>query len=468
MNKKSNILQCLIENQAFAPSASALAKELGYKGKMTLYRLIKGQATERTVDEVWARILDCYLLSDTDLYDSARIFEATRYCCDKLLPEIKTGHPEQIEQLTTAFVYDVYDYFSPEFQQENAPFLKDLRKDEPDVFWGIVTLIYIRFKKIDLYRKDREQAYCKLIDGLDELLFTLYPEKADAHEVSYNLKNLATDPNLWRAIADCTILFRRYTEADFTKEASKSMMLFNWEERSFWHTPYCPYRQGSEVWLLTEQNTGRARNGYYMVLRLEAGRDTHTFKLTDALVFCFWTIDNENDPPILQACRGAGSGREWCFYAYEYNEKERCLSFEPNPETGNIFGLPDSLQRIDLEHPSGKDEKVWARILKMWEEEQGPAIFRKAKEWLSDRIELEEEYKLTDVQISRANLTLSVGRNGKDIQYELPIEAYDFLSEISPFQPVLIVKHIDDNQVYVEWPEEGYSIRLSEFTEKEL
>ena len=83
-------------------------------------------------------------------------------------------------------------------------------------------------------------------------------------------------------------------------------------------------------------------------------------------------------------------------------------------------------------------------------------------------IELEEEYKLTDVQISRANLTLSVDRNEKDTQYELPIEAYYFLSEISPFQPVLIVKHIDDNQIYVEWPEEGYSIRLSKFTEKEL
>ena len=37
MNEKLDILQCLIENRAFAPSHSALAKELGYKGKMVIY-----------------------------------------------------------------------------------------------------------------------------------------------------------------------------------------------------------------------------------------------------------------------------------------------------------------------------------------------------------------------------------------------------------------------------------------------
>ena len=31
MNEKLDILQCLIENRVFAPSHSALAKELGYK-----------------------------------------------------------------------------------------------------------------------------------------------------------------------------------------------------------------------------------------------------------------------------------------------------------------------------------------------------------------------------------------------------------------------------------------------------
>ena len=118
---------------------------------------------------------------------------------------------------------------------------------------------------------------------------------------------------------------------------------------------------------------------------------------------------------------------------------------------------------IDLEHPQSKDEKVWARILKLWDERQGSTVFQKAKEMLSDRIELKDEYELTDVQISRNKFTLVIDHQGKIIKYELPTKAYDFLSKINPAQKILIVRHTNDNEIYVEWPDLGYGIRLAEF-----
>lgn len=134
MNDKVEILQCLIANRCFASSHSALAKELEYKGKMAIYRLTEGKATRRTVDEVWKRIQDRYLVSDITLYNLARIFEGAKYMIGKILPELNRKHPEWVENLILAFVNDYYDYFSPEFQKEEVPFLKDLRKDEPDIF----------------------------------------------------------------------------------------------------------------------------------------------------------------------------------------------------------------------------------------------------------------------------------------------------------------------------------------------
>ena len=125
MNDKVEILQCLIANRVFAPSHSALAKGLGYKGKMAIYRLMEGKAAERTVDEIWKRIQDRYIVSDITLYNLARIFEGAKYLVDRLLPEINREHPQWVEQLTLAFVNDYYDYFSPEFRREEAPFLKD-------------------------------------------------------------------------------------------------------------------------------------------------------------------------------------------------------------------------------------------------------------------------------------------------------------------------------------------------------
>lgn len=461
MNDKVEILQCLIANRVFASSHSALAKELGYKGKMAVYRLMEGKASERTVDEIWKRIQDRYIVSGITLYNLARIFEGAKYGTDRLLPEMNQEHPQWVENLLIAFVNDFYDYFSPEFQEEEAPLLKDLRKDEPEVFWGLVIMLYIRCKKIDFYHGNTQLNYCRLIEALDHLLFTLYPEKVDAHDVSFSLKALDA-PNLYKAVSNSIILFRRYTEVDFTENASRGMMLFDWGKRSYWHRPDGSYGPGSEIWLLVGQNSGRATNGYYMVLRLEAGKDIHTFELKDTLVFCFWTVDNEDDPPILQACRGSGAKREWCFYVYEYDEEKKQLSLEANPETGNLFGLPDELQMINLNHPDGKDEKVWGRILRMWEEHHGNAVFQKAKEMLSGWVE-PEEYKLTDVQISREKITLAIDYQGGIVKYELPIETYDFLSKINPSQPVSILKHTDDDEIYIGWTELGYVIRLTEF-----
>ncbi len=83
---------------------------------------------------------------------------------------------------------------------------------------------------------------------------------------------------------------------------------------------------------------------------------------------------------------------------------------------------------------------------------------------ISERMELKDEYKLEDVQISRNKFTLTIDIQGKVIKYELPIEAYDFLSEITtPSQRILIVRHTDDHEIYVEWPDLGYGIRLAEF-----
>lgn len=92
MNDKVEILQCLIADRCFASSHSALAKELGYKGKMAIYRLMEGKAARRTVDEVWKRIQDCYLVSDITLYNLARIIEGVKCISNRVLPEMNRKH----------------------------------------------------------------------------------------------------------------------------------------------------------------------------------------------------------------------------------------------------------------------------------------------------------------------------------------------------------------------------------------
>ena len=463
MIDKLKILQCLIENRAFASSHSALAKSLGYKGKMVVYRLMEGQVKKATADEIWNKVAERYFLSDITLYNLARVFEGTKYYLEKFLPEMNREHPEWVEALVISLVNDCYDYFSPDFQQKEVPYLKDLKTDEPDIFWGIVTMLYLRCQKFDIYAGNSKEAFCQLIDALDHLLFTIYPERVDAHETSYNLKILETEPNLWKVILNSIILFKRYTQSDYLSNASQCGQLFDWGKRSYWTLPGECYRQGGEVWLFVEQSLGRATNGYYLVLRLEAEKEVGRLELKDVFLFFFWTIDNEDDPCILQVSRGAGHEREWCFYDYEYDEGKGILFLNANSETGDLFELPKGLAMKSVEHPLDMNDKIWSRILRKWEEERGESVFQKAKEWISGRIDLKDEYVLKDVQISRTSLTLFIKRQDHICKYELPIDSYDFLSQINPFIQLIVTKHVDDNEIYVEWPSLGCSVRLSEF-----
>ena len=465
MEEKTEIIRYLVRNNILAPSMAELVRQLGDgESRSTLNRLMKNSVKEVTVDGVWEKIRQRFFLSDDALRRIVQIWESAKYLHGKLRPEMNMAHPDWVGCMVCMLIVEDYQCCSPAFQKEVAPQLKDLRKDEPTVYWCIVTLLYILCQETDPYKGGIRRSYLRILDALDDLLCGLYPEKADAHEAYFNLRGAENVTNLWSLVWNCAILCRYYTEEDFKSEASKCLQLFPWGQRSYWHVSGCAYATGSEAWLLVEQTYGRSTNGFYLALRLEAGKDTRTFRLKDTLVFGFWTVENEEDPPVLQVSRGIGPQRELCHHLYEWDTESEELHLEEIPEYGNPFGLPQRLKKVDFEHPEGKDEKVWAHLLKKWDEEQGCTIFRQAKEELAERTDLQEEYHVSDVQISRTRFALCVEHQGKALRYELPIDAYDFLSEINPSQRIELVRDWADNKIYVTWPDLGYMIRLEEFS----
>jgi hypothetical protein len=53
---KQIALQLIINAQVFAPSTSALAKRLGYKGKTSIYRIQQGEASAGAIEEAWEKL----------------------------------------------------------------------------------------------------------------------------------------------------------------------------------------------------------------------------------------------------------------------------------------------------------------------------------------------------------------------------------------------------------------------------
>ena len=70
------------------------------------------------------------------------------------------------------------------------------------------------------------------------------------------------------------------------------------------------------------------------------------------------------------------------------------------------------------------------------------------------------------MNISRTALTLVIEHQGAAREYEIAVGAYGFLSEINPSQRVVITRHIADGELYAEWADLGYSVKLSEFSDK--
>ena len=149
-----------------------------------------------------------------------------------------------------------------------------------------------------------------------------------------------------------------------------------------------------------------------------------------------------------------------------FDDERQELRFDLIPDMGQPLGLPGTLAMIDIESPADKDEKVWARIMEEWDCLCGDDALRQARQALSGIIDESDAYRIADVNISRTALTLVIEHQGAAREYEIAVGAYGFLSEINPSQRVVITRHIADGELYAEWADLGYSVKLSEFSGK--
>lgn len=470
MNETQKALQLLLENDLFASSPSALAQALEYGSKNTYYALRSGESSPATAAQIWQLLQSRFGYSESELYASAQIVYQARELKKRLAQELEETAPATPEEVLQRLTDEAYDCFSPRFNKDTIPVLKDLRREAPGIFWGTLALCYLWAKGINPYRKNFPQTFHRYLTNLDDLLAGMYPENDKARRAANNLKALALQgfgsPNYQTLIYHSVLMFRYYTEPNFDQTAVQGMLLFDWPPQSYWIAPGTPYGPGTEVWLLVEHNFDTADNGLYIALQLMTDRDTETFTAQGVTLLSFWTQDQEDDPPVLQAMRQQGTGRTCCFYLCEYDPSRRMLTLDPNPETDNLFGLPEQLYQLNLEQPQGKDEKVWARILRKFNEQQAEALFRQTTAQYLDIKQPDKDYMVEDVIVSRHNLTLLVNRAGTHLTYTLPADAYAFIEKITPAREVVITRHEATGTRWVEWPEPGYSIPLNDFSEQ--
>lgn len=472
MDEKIEILQCLIESNVFAPSPAAFAKVIGYKGKMTIYRMKKGCTTEKTILAVWDKLLARFHLDENILYNLYYIVQADRFFSGRICDEMNRQHPRWMENLLLSLFEGDYTCNSPDFKENIAPMLKDLQKDTPDVFWGMVALFYIKQRNINPYSGSFQQTECGFLNDLNRLLSSLYPENSNAHQAGIHLESMAEMEErtgcIWQLVFDGLTLLRYYAEPDFVRAMLTASRTFDWPHRSYWSVPGTTYHPKAQVWLLVENNMNTALHGFYVTLCLEAGKDTETFQVKETFILQFLSADSEEDEPVAQTYKIVNQRKKICYHLYQYAPDTQTLHFSHDPKTGNLYHLPETLQLLELSNPKGKDGKVWSRILERFEQTIGERLYQNAVEEITGIRNMSDEYTIKDVIISRTRLALILVVHGVEKEYSLPVDAYSFLMNIHPSHAIMITKHTADAEIYVEWPDLGYAIKLSEFGCREL
>ena len=136
-------LQTVLQTELLAPSMSALAKKLGYSGRNTLYRILKGEAGASSVDTLLSR-LETHL--NTDVNTLLRMDAAITNASDFnrfVSPEFKQDYPEWQFHAIHAFIVHDHSNFSPDFQNGLLRQILLFQHTEPRAFYIMMSLIHI-------------------------------------------------------------------------------------------------------------------------------------------------------------------------------------------------------------------------------------------------------------------------------------------------------------------------------------
>ena len=165
IQKKQDALQLLINGCVFAPSASALAKRLGYKGKTSIYRIQQGEASANAIEEAWDKVMAFVDSVDEQLFAVSRAVGYCRNFKRAVKGEGREIAPEERHHwVLIGVMKGDGERFSERFQREVWPEMKDLRREDTEAFWMMMALYYFDEEGAMVYDKD----FC-LLDALNGL-----------------------------------------------------------------------------------------------------------------------------------------------------------------------------------------------------------------------------------------------------------------------------------------------------------
>ena len=461
---KQDALQLLINGCVFAPSASALAKRLGYKGKTSIYRIQQGEASAGAIEEAWEKLKAFMGGTDEQLFYAARAVKNCRTL--KRLVREKGTEGIDVEDRHLWVLQGVMlgdaERFPERFQREVWPDLVDLRTEDTDPFWMMMAHYYFEEEGVDAYAKDFD-----LLGELNKLHEWLQQNYENCDRPKSSIINVFRDGYIREYSLGCTwdliyygaLALLHYAESDTLDRTVRSYDLFNLGEDSYWIVPGTTYKEKARLWHLMEIQVGEGTHGLYYALEIEVGRNKEVFSVVQLIPMLFceslgtmqMEVTKERKPITVQ---------------YEWNESHTELLIKAEKEQYARYAIPACLHRIDLDNPQGKDAKIWANVMRGYNENMPDCVMNAV--FAFEGMEYLRDCVVENVTIDRYSLTIAVEREGGRTDYTIDINQYPFLRTLLPSDIIGIVRPTDTNEVSFRWINKGYVIPLKEFTKSAI
>lgn len=470
MNQKQEILQILIDNRVFTGNFSELGRKLGYSqdGRTTIGRIRKGESnlTEKTLNEIIDKLQQEYLI---DIDDMTIVANCVAYG-KELYSQLRDAYGTGIDWHETAFCAIVTENYQAltGINKELTVGLKEMRLQDPDTYYGMLSFFYIQCKGIYPYTNKDKKSLGKKLNGLNEVLYGSFPSSTRAYESAEKSIDTILDDErvtILKLIYSLRVIIRGYADDTYFENFLREMgHLLAVGDDSFWIVPGETFHAGCEMWYLSVIPTKSHKRGAYIAMKLRAtSACTDSFELVEAYNFMFLIDESYDNIHILQACELPTGKTEYAQFCYVGDDRLLELNFDDVPE--QTFNLPQELVCINHTAPKGKDEKVWAKIIeKLLKERCAKLLLAAVNSSSYSNIEHLADYEVTNVCIDRLCVTVSfVNAENKEEKHTIGIESYPFLKELTVFEFASVVRDKETKELAICWNDLGQYVPLKEF-----
>ena len=468
METRQEILQTLFEDRVFAATDCILAEILGYKSnsRTTIGRIKRGEyVSPETVETVWRKLCDELYIYENDAISVARSIRGGKELYDAICAA-GDGSSEWCGTVLGVIITEDYHRLSS-LDEAVVKNLKEMRLQEPDVYFGMLAYCYMLWKNISPYTQRGRKDLARQLNELNNMLSGLYPGNNRAYEgakVCIRINLADEELTVFKLVYNLKLIIWNYADVAYYETMLRETgLLFDVGEVSYWITPGETFHDGCELWCFSVIETKSENRGAYIAMRLRAqSRSKESFKLVESYNFLFMIDEINGGYDIMQAYDIPTGRTEFALYSYNEDSRLLGLCFDGAPSC--TFNLPELLHCIDLDHPTTKDEKVWANIIENTIDSKFCKFLLSAVNASTEsNLEYLADYDVTNICIDRRSLTVTFINETMESCYSIPLDKYKFFNKLTPAEFASVVRYKDSGEFAICWNFIGQNVPLCEF-----